>query len=1046
MRLPFIFFCNLLLALALQAQQKHYQFPESPRTVKSIPTNWTFNYFPDPEGDKKGCEAVLFDDSKWPVICLPHTWQTFETTRELHPYIRSASQDDDPYWWNGWGWYRKHITIGNQFAKKRVCLEFDGVQKYARIFLNGKYLEEHKGGYTSFYVDITDAVKFGEDNLLTVAVQNSLKDRFSIPPMNAGNFDVYGGIHRTVRLVIKEQVNIPFQGSYKHEGGCFITTPAVSEKEATVRVRTFVQNNSKMTQKVQLLTWITDSSNCVVGKLDTSILIPANRLTEFNQLSERIGNPHLWSPETPYLYNCFSEVYTDGKLMDSFTSTFGIRSVAWNFETHRLILNGKSTNLHGINRHEEYVWLGAAFPEWVALRDMNDIRYGLEANFMRTAHYPQAPYIYNFTDRHGICINEELPNIKKQEFNDLVQEQNCREMIRRDRNHPSILFWSMGNETTDACDSRFAMEEDTTRILTVRQPYNDSYNPKYVRHTDKEMPLESFLRCTIKGWYDTDDKNLQPDDNQWAGTEEWQHTQSNKSVISEHNGAVWLYADHGADREYVNSPLKHINPKGWVDSWRNPKYAYYQRQANFAKRPMVFVHPHFWRSTYLGQKKNFIVDSNAREVELLVNGKSMGILKPSKSNNFCVCFENVLVTEGEIEAIATASDGCKVSHKTVMSGKPAALTITPTAKSMRASADNVVELKVDIVDAKGIHVVGAGNVLKFEVEGPARLVGPGMYRSDRDKNEEYEGTMYIDAPVTNLIRATGKAGTVTVKVSSTGLKSASAVVAVNAAPDHDPIKGITEPLLDSEGREPVAINLKKANFIKAPAEMKEYAGELRFPVDKKNEYPQLMQAFVQKENPSINTQSTEFKLSIEALVAILTSTGSYNNLFGYIVADDYNYIVTQYNLSRAISRQIEGRNFPEAYREELSSYYAGQIISQGRNKNLANETLSISKIPLGGRVYVIGTQKIFKEAIHDSETDLMVLLQKIYPSVKNYSKEELKKALGLVLRINPGVSFKSVRDKKTKERTDSYAIEPGRAILIPEERQLLTTNFPDTKL
>lgn len=1035
----------LLCALIGASHNKHFLSPASPRIEKTINSNWVFNYFPEQDGDLKGYENPGFDDSKWPVVFLPHTWQPFETTHELHPYIRSASQEDDPFWWNGWGWYRKHILIGKQYQPQKIYLEFDGVQKYSKIWFNGKLIDEHKGGYTSFYVDVTDAVRFGEDNLLAVAVQNSLKDQYSIPPMNAGNFDVYGGIHRDVRLVIKNQVNIPFQGSYKHEGGTFITTPKVSEKEATVQVKTFVQNNTPSGQKVRLLTILTDSAGVIIEKLDTVQSIQSGQIAEFCQV-KTIKNPNLWSPESPFLYNAYSEVYIDGKLIDNYYSTFGIRSVAWNFETHRLILNGKETHLHGINRHEEFVWLGAAFPQWIALRDMKDIRYGLECNFMRTAHYPQAPYIYAFSDRTGICINEELPNIKKLDFNDQVQEQNCREMIRRDRNHPSIVFWSMGNETSDACDSHIAVEEDTTRILTVRQPYNESYNPRYVKHTDKEMPLESFLRCTIKGWYDKDDKNLEPDDNQWAGTEEWQHTRSNESVISDHNGSVWLYADHGADREYVNAPLKHVNPKGWVDSWRNPKYAYYQWQANFAQKPMVFIHPHFWRKQYLGQKKDFIIDSNCPEVELLVNGQSKGKLHPAKSNNYSVSFKNIQVESGTIEAVATLSNETKIRHQLEMAGDPAALTIVPSSKTMNAGLDNVIEFKVDIVDSKGIHVIGASNPLKFEVEGPARLVGPAMYISDRDKSEEYEGTMYIDAPVSNLIRAVGKPGKVKVTVSSTGLKSASVEIDVLPSPELNTIAGIAEPAPNLEGRAPVAINLKKANFIKAPVEMKEYSGEIRFPVEQKSRYRQLLQEFILKENPAIDPKTPDFKFTINALEAILNSTAKYTNQYGYVVADDYNFIVAQYNLSRAITKNIASRNLPEAYQAELSEYYASQIIGKGKDKNFSFENELIGKIPEGGKAVVIAAKGELKGVIYDPETDLAILLQKIYPNVKGYNKDDLKKALELITRINPAVTYQSIRDKKTKERTNSYTVEPGRIILIPEEGKLLKTKFPDVKL
>ena len=805
-------------AFALNAAAQGYAPAESRRLTKTVNTEWTFNYFPREEEAREVYASPSYDDSAWSYVCVPHTWQTYETTRELHPYIRNVAASDNPYWWNGWGWYRKRIDIGREYAGRRIRFEFDGVQKYARIYLNGKYLGDHKGGFTSFYADATDAVNFGGENILAVAVQNSLDDKYRIPPMNAGNWAVYGGIVRDVRLVVTDPVNVPFQGSYKHEGGTFITTPEVSEKQAAVRIRTYVQNQRPDAAEVTLRTVVTDAEGNVCERLNASRRINAGQIAEFDQSIPKFRKPQLWSPDSPYIYNAYSEVYVGKELVDTYHSTFGIRSVAWDYDLHRLVLNGKVTHLHGINRHEEFPWLGHAFPKWIAQRDMEDMKFGLDINYMRTAHYPNDPSVYRFMDRHGICINEELPNIKNQNFSKEVQEQNCREMIRRDRNHPSIVIWSMGNETDHACDSRYAAEEDPTRIVTVRQPYNDSYNPEFCKHTDKEMPVESYLRCTIRGWYDKDDMNLEPSDGQWAGTEYWQHKLSRnpKKPISEHNGTVWLYADHGADREYVGAPLKHVNPKGWVDSWRTPKYVYYLGQANFSRKPMVHIQPHFWRSQYVGQKKLITVDSNCAKVELYVNGKKIGEKKPDVTNDFCVEFPDVAVEQGVIEAVATHRSGTVVKDRVVMSGEPAALTISLSADRMMSTADNLVEFKVDIVDKEGVHVYGANNTLKFHVEGPATLVGPDVYISDRDKHEEYEGTMYIDAPVINLIRAVGKTGTVTVTASATGLEPASATVEVVDYADPAPLPGISEPRLSWEGRQRFAGQLRAGTRGDAP--------------------------------------------------------------------------------------------------------------------------------------------------------------------------------------------------------------------------------------
>lgn len=1033
--------CNLYAAA--------YVIPESNRVSKTINTEWVFNYFPNAaKAEKAGYEMPGYDDSQWSYIAVPHTWQTYETTRELHPYIRNAAAKDSPYWWDGLGWYRKRIVIGKEYEGRKICFEFDGVQKYSKIYLNGKYLGDHKGGFTSFYVDASEAVVFGGENILAVCVNNSLNDKHNIPPMNAGNWAVYGGIIRDVRIVVTDKVSVPFQGSYKHEGGTFITTPEVSKKEASVRVKSYVSNDTKQEKAIKVVTIITDRSGKVIGTAESAQKAAPGTIVGFDQNMPKVKNPQLWSPETPYIYNAYTEVYDGKRLADVYSSTFGIRSVAWDYSLHRLVLNGKVTHLHGINRHEEYIWLGQAFPKWIAERDMNDMKHGLEINYMRTAHYPNDPSVYTFMDQNGICINEELPNIKNQAFDPKVQEQNCREMIRRDRNHPSIVIWSMGNETDHACDSQFAWEEDQTRIITVRQPYNESYNPEFCKHTDSEMPVESYLRCTIRGWYDKDDRDLEPDDGQWAGTDYWQHKKSRegKKPISEHNGTVWLYADHGADREYVGAPLKHVNPKGWVDSWRTPKYVYYLWQANFAKKPMVHIQPHFWRSQYLGQKKDFVIDSNCEKVELFVNGKSQGTKSPSVSSDFVVVFSGITIEKGHIEAVGTKKDGTRVIDKVIMAEEPATLAIAATSPTMMSTPDNIIEFKVDIVDKNGVHVYGANNTLRFGIEGPATLVSPEVYISDRDKSEEYEGTMYIDAPVTALIRANGKTGKVTVTVTAVGLEPAS--TSIEVIPHADPfiLSGISEPKLAPEGRKPIQINLSQANFVKAPEEMKHFAGEMNFSADKRDNFRALVLEFIKARNPEVDFASVDFNYVLDAFCSILNSTASFTGNTAYVVADDYNFITDQYNCSRAITKHLYSLNLPESYKQAMAAYYSESIISMGRDKNYIAETELLDKIPSGGIAVYTGKGSGIKGMREiGGITDLKVLLLQIYPELTSWSKDDQKKAYTLISRINPWVNFRSVRDKKDKTKTDTYTVGENRVVLIPDVGSL-RNNFPERNL
>jgi len=195
----------------------------SPRIEKTINRDWTFQYSPRETPDLRPAQSS-FDDRQWPAVALPHTWSTYESTGDLHPFIRSASETDDSYWWYGWGWYRKRITIGRQYAGRLVALEFDGVQKYSKVYVNGALVAEHKGGYASFSVDITRQVRFGESIVIAVQVSNRRDDHFGvIPPSTAGNFDVYGGIYRDVRLVIRDRLHVPYQGSAEYEGGTFVS-------------------------------------------------------------------------------------------------------------------------------------------------------------------------------------------------------------------------------------------------------------------------------------------------------------------------------------------------------------------------------------------------------------------------------------------------------------------------------------------------------------------------------------------------------------------------------------------------------------------------------------------------------------------------------------------------------------------------------------------------------------------------------------------------------------------------------------------------------
>src|SRR5581483_4737646 len=324
----------------------------------------------------------------------------------------------------------------------------------------------------------------------------------TIPPATAGNFDVYGGIYRDVRLVLTDRLHVPFQGSAQHEGGTFVTTPQVSAERGTVRVRTWVENDFATPRECVVVTTVRDAAGRAVLRSRTRASLPPGELHEFDDTPGAVDRPQLWSPATPYLYSVLTEVYDGDRLADTFTSPLGFRWFTWNHAEKRLYLNGEKILLRGTNRHQEFPWLGDAMPKWMHRQDLEVIRHDMGLYFMRTVHYPNDPFVYAECDRLGFLLIEESPNIKDIAFGRDVQQQMIREMIRRDRNHPSIVIWSMGNETNQPADSAWGAAEDPTRIIYLRRGENGG---DHVQLTDKELPIENLLRCTVRGWLDEDD-------------------------------------------------------------------------------------------------------------------------------------------------------------------------------------------------------------------------------------------------------------------------------------------------------------------------------------------------------------------------------------------------------------------------------------------------------------------------------------------------------------------------------------------------------------
>lgn len=910
------------------------------RHVKTINADWTFNYFPQGMPDST-LAGTAFDDSQWQAVAIPHTWSTYETTGEVHPFIYHASERDDSYWWYGWGCYRKRFSIDPAQKDKKIFIEFDGVQKYSKVYLNGSYLGEHKGGFTSFYFDLTDHLSWDDENVLTVFVSNRRNDEHQIPPMTAGNWNVYGGIYRDVRICIKNEVYIPFQGSYRHEGGTFVTTPEVSHQRAVVNVSTWVKNERERAASVELRTTLVSPEGKEIAVKTVKRTINADELTEFVQIFNAVRNPELWSPKNPALYSVTSEVYVDRVLTDKYVSPLGFRFFHWDDETNDLYLNGAKMNILGTNRHQEYPWLGDAIPKWISRQDMVDIKYNLGHNFMRLTHYPNDRYLYQLADSFGIVMVEEVPNIKSIDFDEAVQEQHVREMIRRDRNHPSILFWSMGNETSDAADSKWAVEEDTTRIIHLRK---GEQGGDFVHHTHENLDLENLLRVTIRGWFDEDDAPdgfcSTPENGQHSGNETWQHEMARvadgsvRGLLGD-NCVAWLYADHGADREYLNCVLKHINPKGWVDMYRQPKYIYWLTQACYTDIPTLFVHPHFWRSKYLGQMKDIRVDSNCDRVELFVNEKSVGKMRPSGKSFYTMTFPNVPIQKGILKAIGSRN-GKEYIHEVVMPGKPAKIVLSTGQPALVADRSGIAIVVANILDEDDQPVFDATNTLEWSVSGPGKLVGPPLYESDIFKHEEMCGTGYTVVPVANVIRSTSEPGQIKIRVSSEGLIAGEIFLYSEPPVQHD--SWIVEPRLSDSGRNIVTKDTALIrNLRQVPLTILPLKGNYSLTDQANEDYVSEIGHFITCRNSGEYPKYRAYPYLKEAIAKRLRITG------GELVADDYNFLVHQFNALVVMEDFIDETHLAKNEKERLKEQYAVDVVMKGRQIDLAEEVEKIEK-------------------------------------------------------------------------------------------------------
>ncbi len=401
------------------------------------------------KGDTSGAEAIGYSDAAWAKVNLPHVFDT--------PYYALKK---GTFWYVGYGWYRRHFDVQAKWRESsRIFLEFGAAFQVAQVYVNGKLLGEHKGGFTGFYFDITNAVHAG-DNVIAVRVNNQWDPQ--IAP-RAGDWLFLGGIHRSVYLVITSPLHVTWYGT-------FVTTPQVSASQAKVNVKTEIKNDGTTPVDCTVKTIIADATKTIVTTVESSHLVDAGAVYAFDQTSPDIPNPHLWSPESPYRYQVKTIVSDNkGAIVDNYESPLGIRSIQWTAD-QGFKLNGARCLIKGVNAHDDRAGWGIAQTKAGFRRDVLLMKQ-CGFNFIRECHnphnvawddacdqlgmlaWPENSFwgVGGFkTDEDGGWRQSSYPTkaVDEKPFEDNLKQQ-LTEFIRQRRNHPSIIVWSMGNETFD---------------------------------------------------------------------------------------------------------------------------------------------------------------------------------------------------------------------------------------------------------------------------------------------------------------------------------------------------------------------------------------------------------------------------------------------------------------------------------------------------------------------------------------------------------------------------------------------------------------------
>lgn len=752
-------------------------------------------------------------------VDLPHDWSIEGTPEKENP-----SGKDGGYYPGGMGWYQKKLDWDNAWKDKWVEITFDGVYLNSDVWINGQHLGHRPNGYIGFTYELTPYLVEGT-NTITVRVDNSKQPN--------GRWYTGSGIYRHVWLQIKNKVHIPASGT-------LVSFSSIDSTYAKMNATIDVKNATGIDKKVLLETKLYDADLSLVGEVSDELLIKANSTYASNQTMD-INNPQLWSPEKPTLYKLVSTIKEANITIDKSETTTGIRALKFDAQTG-FWLNGKKTKIKGVCIHHDAGSLGAAVPEDVLHRRIQLLKE-MGCNAIRTSHNPFQPEFYHMCDSMGMMVMDEAFDgwdTPKAKFDyglyfDEWWQTDLTDFVVRDRNHPSVIMWSIGNEVRGRTDSIETLLYTTIKSLDPTRPVTigGGHDAKIVdiagfngvgefpgrlekvheKHPDwpiigTEMPHSWQTRgiYRTKTWWRGRDfpapwaagvLNREPKEGTYFPipdlTEEEVFTHFDSNYLSSYDNATvrisareqwkrtsgfdWLMGEfRWTGFDYLG---ENIWPnRGWhcgaLDLAGFPKDLYYFYQSVWSDNPMVHILPHWTHPGKEGVEIPVIVYSNCEEVELFLNGKSLGAKKDTLNDLQLLWY--VPYEKGEIKAVAKTDKGEVITSTHKTASQPYALQLKSDKSELCADGRSVAHITVKVVDESGNFVPEANIPFTYEILGSAKLLGiENGDMLDLSSGKEKTKTTFNGLSLMYL-QSTNKQGTIEVKVKSNGLKDGNIIL------------------------------------------------------------------------------------------------------------------------------------------------------------------------------------------------------------------------------------------------------------------------------